>query len=91
MEDIVYLLFPLVYIALNAVSFALYGLDKYKARKEKWRISEQSLLIAAFLGPIGAWLGMTQFRHKTQKPIFKYSVPAFIGIHLLLVLWINLV
>jgi len=91
MEDIVYLLFPLVYIALNAVSFALYGLDKYKARKEKWRISEQSLLIAALFGPIGAWLGMTQFRHKTQKPIFKYSVPAFIGIHLLLVLWINLV
>jgi uncharacterized membrane protein YsdA (DUF1294 family) len=91
MEDIVYLLFPLVYIALNAVSFVLYGLDKYKARKEKWRISEQNLLIAALFGPIGAWLGMTQFRHKTQKPIFKYSVPAFIGIHLLLVLWINLV
>jgi uncharacterized membrane protein YsdA (DUF1294 family) len=91
MEDIVYLLFPLVYIALNAVSFALYGLDKYKARKEKWRISEQSLLIAALFGPIGAWLGMTQFRHKTQKSIFKYSVPVFIGIHLLLVLWINLV
>jgi uncharacterized membrane protein YsdA (DUF1294 family) len=91
MEDIVYLLFPLVYIALNAVSFVLYGLDKYKARKEKWRISEQNLLIAALFGPIGAWLGMVQFRHKTQKPIFKYSVPAFIGIHLLLVLWINLV
>jgi uncharacterized membrane protein YsdA (DUF1294 family) len=91
MEDIVYLLFPLVYIALNAVSFVLYGLDKYKARKEKWRISEQNLLIAALFGPIGAWLGMMQFRHKTKKPIFKYSVPTFIGIHLLLVLWINLV
>ncbi|NLO31478.1 MAG: DUF1294 domain-containing protein [Methanosarcina mazei] len=87
----VYFLFPLVYIVLNAVSFALYGMDKYKARKEKWRISEQSLLIAAFFGPIGAWLGMVQFRHKTQKPLFRYSVPAFIGVHLLLVLWINLV
>ncbi|HOW13945.1 DUF1294 domain-containing protein [Methanosarcina sp.] len=91
MKDAIYFLFPIVYIALNAVSFALYGLDKYKARKEKWRISEKSLLIAALFGPIGAWLGMTQFRHKTQKPRFKYSVPVFIGIHLLLVLWINLV
>ena len=91
MTDPVYFLFPLVYIALNAVSFALYGMDKYKARKEKCRISEQSLLIAAFFGPIGAWLGMVQFRHKTQKPLFRYSVPAFIGVHLLLVLWINLV
>lgn len=91
MVDTVYFLFPLFYIALNAASFALYGLDKHKAKKDKWRISEQSLLIASLFGPIGAWLGMTQFRHKTQKSIFKYSVPAFIGIHLLLVLWINLV
>lgn len=90
MTNLVYFLFPLIYIAFNAVSFALYGLDKYKAKKEKWRISEKGLLIASLLGPIGAWLGMTQFRHKTQKPLFKYSVPMFIGIHLLLVLWINI-
>ncbi|HII79791.1 MAG TPA: DUF1294 domain-containing protein [Methanosarcina sp.] len=90
MADTVYFLFPFVYAALNAASFALYGLDKYKARKEKWRISEKSLLIISLLGPIGAWLGMIQFRHKTQKPMFRYSVPAFIGIHILLVLWINL-
>jgi uncharacterized membrane protein YsdA (DUF1294 family) len=90
MSDAVYFLFPFIYVAINAVSFALYGLDKYKARTEKWRISEKSLLVASLLGPIGAWLGMTQFRHKTQKPLFRYSVPAFIGLHLLLVLWINL-
>ena len=90
MAESIYFLFPLVYAALNAASFALYGLDKYKARNEKWRISEKSLLIFSLLGPIGAWLGMMQFRHKTQKPMFKYSVPAFVGIHILLVLWINL-
>ena len=90
MAETVYLLFPIVYAALNAASFALYGLDKYKARKEMWRISEKTLLIISLFGPIGAWLGMMQFRHKTQKPLFRYSVPAFIGIHLLLVLWINL-
>jgi len=90
MAETIYLLFPIVYAALNAASFALYGLDKYKARKEMWRISEKTLLTISLFGPIGAWLGMMQFRHKTQKPLFRYSVPAFIGIHLLLVLWINL-
>ncbi|TFH03762.1 MAG: DUF1294 domain-containing protein [Methanosarcina sp.] len=90
MAETIYLLFPLVYAALNAASFALYGLDKYKARKEMWRISEKTLLTISLFGPIGAWLGMMQFRHKTQKPLFRYSVPAFIGIHLLLVFWINL-
>lgn len=90
MTETVYLLFPIVYAALNAASFALYGLDKFKARKEAWRISEKSLLIISLFGPIGAWLGMVQFRHKTQKPVFRYLVPAFAGVHFLLVLWINL-
>ena len=90
MVETVYLLFPLVYAALNAASFALYGLDKYKARKEMWRISEKTLLILSLFGPIGAWLGMMQFRHKTQKPMFRYLVPAFVGVHVLLVLWINM-
>jgi uncharacterized membrane protein YsdA (DUF1294 family) len=90
MKDTVYLLFPIIYAVLNAASYILYGVDKFKARKDRWRISEQSLLIASLFGPIGALLGMQHFRHKTQKPMFKFLVPAFAGIHLLLVLWINL-
>ena len=89
MTEPVYLLFPIIYALINAASYALYGIDKFKARKDKWRISEQSLLIVSFFGPIGALLGMQQFRHKTQKPIFRFLVPAFVGIHILLVLWIN--
>ncbi|MGA9188516.1 MAG: DUF1294 domain-containing protein, partial [Methanosarcina sp.] len=54
MTEIVYFLFPIIYAVLNAASFALYGIDKFKARSEKWRISEQSLLIASLFGPIGA-------------------------------------
>lgn len=90
MKETVYFLFPIIYAVLNAVSYALYGIDKFKARKDKWRISENSLLIVSLFGPIGALLGMQQFRHKTQKPMFKFLVPAFLGIHLLLVLWMNL-
>lgn len=90
MTETMYLLFPIIYALINAASYALYGIDKFKARKDKWRISEQSLLIVSLFGPIGALLGMQHFRHKTQKPIFKFLVPAFAGIHVLLVLWINL-
>jgi uncharacterized membrane protein YsdA (DUF1294 family) len=78
------LLFSFTYIVLNVLSFALYGMDKLKAEKEKWRISEQSLLVASFFGPIGAWIGMQHFRHKTRKPMFKFLVPLFIGIHIFL-------
>ena len=90
MTESVYFLFPIIYAVLNAASFALYGIDKFKARKEKWRISEQSLLIASLFGPIGALLGMQHFRHKTQKPMFKFLVPAFAGVHIFLVMWTSL-
>lgn len=90
MFDSEYLLFLILYFILNAFSFALYGLDKSKAKKGTRRISEQNLLITSFFGPIGAWFGMQNFRHKTQKPRFKFLVPLFIGVHILLVLWIKL-
>ena len=46
-------------LAINAVTFLLYGIDKYKAKKNKWRISEATLLtMAAIGGSIGAWAGM---------------------------------
>ena len=46
-------------LAINAVAFTVYGIDKYKAKKAQWRISEATLLLLAALGgSIGAWLGM---------------------------------
>ena len=46
-------------LAINAVAFIVYGIDKYKARKAKWRISEATLLSLAVIGgSIGAWTGM---------------------------------
>jgi uncharacterized membrane protein YsdA (DUF1294 family) len=90
MIETLYLLLPIIYALINAASYALYGIDKFKAKKDKWRISESSLLLASFFGPVGALLGMQHFRHKTQNPVFKFLVPMFAGIHLLLILWINL-
>ncbi len=67
------------WILLNIVTFIFYGIDKWKAKHAKWRISEATLLIlAAIGGSIGAILGMYTFRHKTQHLKFKYGVPAII-------------
>ena len=72
-------LLKLFYILIwNFVVFLLFGLDKYYAIKNKWRISEDILLTCAFLfGGVGAYLGMQQFRHKTKQPKFKVLIPLF--------------
>lgn len=64
-------------LAINAVAFIVYGIDKYKAKKAKWRISEATLLLLAVLGgSIGAWMGMKVWHHKTMHKKFKYGIPA---------------
>jgi len=63
-------------IVWNIIVFVLYGVDKGKAKKHKWRISEATLIISAFLmGGIGALLGMGVFRHKTKHLKFKLLIP----------------
>lgn len=63
-------------LAVNLLTFATYGIDKYKARHARWRVREISLLLLAALGgSIGALLGMHLFRHKTQHKKFRYGVP----------------
>ena len=66
-------------LAVNIVTFNLYGIDKYKAKKNKWRISEATLLtMAAIGGSIGAWAGMRIWHHKTMYKKFKYGIPVII-------------
>lgn len=67
----------LIYLAaVNLVTFVMYGIDKYKAKKAKWRIPEATLLLmAAIGGSIGAWTGMQVWHHKTLHKKFKYGVP----------------
>ena len=61
---------------MNVVSFVMYGYDKYRARKNLWRIRESVLLgVAWLMGGIGAWLGMQVFRHKTKHTAFRVCVP----------------
>jgi len=66
----------LILIAWNIIVFAMYGIDKRRARLKKRRISEKTLLLSAFLmGGTGALLGMRVSRHKTRHGEFKIGVP----------------
>ncbi len=74
MEREYFLLFYLVFI--NALSFVVFGIDKWKARHNCWRISEFWLLTCAAVGgALGAWIGMQVWHHKTMHAKFRYGVP----------------
>lgn len=75
-----YLRIVLFYLlAANLLTFVTYGIDKYKAQHNKWRIPEATLLLLAALGgSIGALLAMRVFRHKTLHRKFRYGVPAIL-------------
>ena len=83
----------IIYISiaiLNVITFFLYGIDKWKAKKNRWRIPESTLLLLAVLGgSIGAWLGMKTWHHKTMHKKFKYGIPLImiLQIGILLYLW----
>ena len=81
----------IILLALNIITFIVYGIDKLKAKKGWWRIPEATLLLlAAIGGSIGAWLGMMVWRHKTQHLKFRYGVPAIILLQVGFVWWIYL-
>ena len=63
-------------LVINAAEFILYGIDKHKAIKGKWRVPEATLIgIAALGGALGAFLGMLIWHHKTRKWKFRILVP----------------
>lgn len=65
----------IIYLIINVVVFAMYGIDKFKAIKNRWRIPETTLISAALFGVIGAIAGMLVFHHKIRKPKFYVIIP----------------
>lgn len=75
----------IIIVIINIVTFIIYGIDKYKAKKGKWRIPENSLIGLAIIGgSIGAYLGMRVWHHKTMHMKFKYGIPLIIVIQLVI-------
>ena len=77
-------------IIMNVIAFFVYGIDKWKAKHEKWRITETTLLGLALLGgSIGAWLGMKVWHHKTMHKKFKYGVPFILIVQIASILFLR--
>ncbi len=71
----------------NGIAFVLMGLDKGRAKGQKWRIPEKVLFLSAALGgSIGAMLGMSFFRHKTRHWSFRLGMPAILAVQIVLLL-----
>lgn len=80
----------LIYLlAANIVTFMVFGIDKYKAKRGLWRIPEASLLTMAVIGgSIGAWLGTKVWHHKTLHKKFKYGIPLIIALQAALAVYL---
>lgn len=79
----------LIYLAIiNVITFFVYGIDKWKAKRAKWRIPESTLLgMAALGGSIGAWLGMKTWHHKTRHKKFMFGIPLILCAQIALLIW----
>jgi uncharacterized membrane protein YsdA (DUF1294 family) len=77
-------------VAINVVTFFLYGIDKWKAQHSMWRIPETTLLgLAVIGGSIGAYLGMKVWHHKTMHKKFQIGIPLIILVQIALIIWIT--
>ena len=75
-------------LIINAGGFALMLFDKWKARKNRWRIPEATLMgIAALGGSAGSLLGMYTVRHKTQHPKFTLGLPLILAVQIVAATW----
>lgn len=77
------------FIIVNIISFSLMGIDKKRARKAEYRISEKTLWTWAIIGGgTGAFIGMRHFRHKTKHFTFKWGLPVLMVFQIVLLITI---
>ena len=72
-------------VLMNLVTFWVYGADKRRARRGRWRVPERTLFLPVVLfGSLGGTLGMFCFHHKTRHWYFRYGFPILLVVQLLL-------
>ena len=73
------------FVIINLVAFILFGIDKWRARNNAWRISEATLFLTALIGgSVGAKIGMHVWHHKTQHLSFVIGIPMIILLQVIL-------
>ena len=82
-------LLGLYLLTINLAAFLAMGLDKRRAKKNRWRISEKALFLPAVLGgALGGILGMRVFHHKTKHWYFRFGFPTLLLAQILLAGWL---
>lgn len=77
------------FLIMNLIGFFAMWIDKKKAEKSRWRISEKTLITITLLGgSIGTNVGMKMFRHKTKKPRFYIGFPVILTLQIALIIYI---
>ena len=68
-------------LAVNAVAFLAFLMDKRQARRGSHRLSERSLLALSLLGgSLGAWGAMQLSQHKTHKRVFQMQFQSVLAL-----------
>ena len=89
MNDLTLKIVLIYLVAINVVTFVVYGIDKYKAVRSKWRIPESTLIgLAVIGGSVGAWLGMKFWHHKTLHAKFRFGIPIILIAQVALAWWL---
>lgn len=79
-------------LGINAMTFTLYGIDKFKSKKGWWRIPENTLLMLAVIGgSMGALCGIRLFHHKTKHKKFYLGVPILLVLQIALIFYFRFI
>ena len=87
-DDINIWYFLIYIVVINIIGFCVMGIDKYKAKRGKWRTPEKTLFTITLMGGgIGTIWGMYHFRHKTKKLYFTVGLPTITIAEIIFVLY----
>ena len=83
-------------LAINLVTFFVFGVDKWKAKRKEShestrRVPEKTLFLLSILGgSVGALVGMRVWHHKTLHKTFRFGIPVilFLQLAIPLGLWV---
>ena len=79
-------------LIINVLGFLAMGFDKWKAKRGRWRIPEDSLFMFTILGGgIGTIAGIYTFRHKTKKLKFTVGMPLILILEILLFIYLQFI
>ena len=82
------MIFIIYIVTVSIISFAMFGIDKYRSMNHAWRISEAALIFSAIIGgSIGSLLGMRVFHHKTKHIKFVVGIPLILIIQIIFLIW----